>query len=202
MKINNKKNVLVLIDPQLDFIIGSLAVNGAEKAIKNLVDNLNSTTDDSFFSEIVFTQDWHVEDHPSFIDNGGEWPKHCVQNSFGASLPYELIEALSMRSSAIMSQVLKGRTEEEYGAFNEVSATDATTFRRASVIYVAGIAGDYCVKESVKQLIEKGWGNKIVLLTDCIASIDKDKFNRFVEEENLKTDTIANVLHIGVKNED
>ena len=33
---------------------------------------------------IVSTRDWHPENHVSFREHGGIWPKHCVQNTPGA----------------------------------------------------------------------------------------------------------------------
>ena len=35
---------------------------------------------------VVYTQDWHPGDTPHFAKDGGTWPVHCVQDTWGAQL--------------------------------------------------------------------------------------------------------------------
>ena len=50
---------------------------------------------------------------------------------------------------------------------------------------VCGIAGDYCVKETLKNLYEKS-PNNIFVFEDGIASIDGGKaLNEYVEEKHI-----------------
>ena len=52
-------------------------------------------------------------------------------------------------------------------------------------IVVCGIAGDYCVKESIKNLL-KHWKFNLEVLTTGVASIDNgDKLKEFMKENNL-----------------
>lgn len=37
-------------------------------------------------SLVVYTQDWHPASTPHFQKDGGVWPTHCVQQSWGAQL--------------------------------------------------------------------------------------------------------------------
>jgi nicotinamidase/pyrazinamidase len=78
------KNLLIIVDPQNDFITGSLAVPGAVEAMDNLVDVLNTKSVE--FSSIIVTIDFHPFDHCSFKENGGEWPSHCIQYTEGAAI--------------------------------------------------------------------------------------------------------------------
>lgn len=68
----------MIVDPQIDFISGTLPVPGAAEAMDRLADYI-SKQDGSYDYKIV-TTDWHLYRHCSFIDNGGTWPSHCVQN--------------------------------------------------------------------------------------------------------------------------
>lgn len=57
-------NALVIVDPQNDFINGSLAVPGAEKAINNTIEFIKEHKEDLAY--IAITADWHPYDHCSF----------------------------------------------------------------------------------------------------------------------------------------
>ncbi len=39
---------------------------------------------------VVFTQDWHPEHTPHFAKDGGIWPDHCVQDTWGAAFHPDL----------------------------------------------------------------------------------------------------------------
>lgn len=55
-----KHNVLLIVDPQYDFIEGgSLPVNGATKAMEELSEHIKETKYDS----ILVTVDWHPYNH-------------------------------------------------------------------------------------------------------------------------------------------
>ena len=76
--------IFVGVDPQNDFIDGSLAINEAEQIIKPI----NSIADEvrKHDGTVVFTRDWHPEKTPHF----DEWPVHCVANTRGANFHEDL----------------------------------------------------------------------------------------------------------------
>ena len=88
------KKILMVVDCQYDFYNpeGSLYVgNGADELpskIANIIDK---------FDGVVFTLDWHPSNHCSFKENGGQWPKHCVKYTKGASLPDILMEKVKVK---------------------------------------------------------------------------------------------------------
>lgn len=56
-------------------------------------------------------------------------------------------------------------------------------------IRVVGIAGDYCVYETICSLIAMGYADNIIVDTKYIASIDGgDKLVELIKEHNLKWD--------------
>ncbi|MDE6416056.1 MAG: isochorismatase family protein, partial [Duncaniella sp.] len=110
------KKMLLIIDPQVDFINGSLPVDEAPEAMDALAEYVKDSTDK--YDAIAITADWHPADHHSFIDNGGEWPVHCVQDSAGAMIWDALLDAT--KASGLPVEVLhKGdRADvEEYSVF-------------------------------------------------------------------------------------
>ena len=70
--------IFVGVDPQNDFIDGSLAIAEAEQ----IIEPINSIVDEiqKHDGTVVFTRDWHPEKTPHF----DKWPVHCVANTRGA----------------------------------------------------------------------------------------------------------------------
>ena len=139
MKTNS---ALLLIDLQNDFCAGgSLAVSGGDEVIP-IANALMP-----YFKTIIATQDWHPKNHMSFESL---WPVHCVQNTHGAALHSDL------NVGAITTIFKKGTDQniDSYSAFydNEhLKSTGLTVWLREkniSVLYVIGLATDYCVKFS------------------------------------------------------
>lgn len=147
---NNK--ILMIIDPQIDFISGSLAVEGATEKMDKLCEFVRENAE--MYDQIFITVDWHPATHLSFKENGGEWPAHCVQHTIGASVYEPLMKVVheKMMNYVILS---KGDNEdrEEYSVFrNEYSKKIIMTvcgILNTKDIDFCGIALDYCVKDSI-----------------------------------------------------
>lgn len=175
-------NALVIVDPQNDFINGSLAVPGAEKAINNTIEFIKEHKEDLAY--IAITADWHPYDHCSFKEYGGTWESHCVMYSAGASIYQPLLEVI--KETEIFCKVWNKGTysdREEYSIFDREEGrefldelNDRTTIDASKEeygeIYVAGLAGDFCVFHTVKDLVDEGLGDWMHILLDGVASID------------------------------
>lgn len=185
-------NLLIVVDPQNDFITGALPVKGAKEAMQNLISHMIWEKDN--ISDIMVTLDWHPIGHCSFEMNGGNWPIHCVQYTWGAAIANNISSALieySKTNPFMWTTKGSDMDKEEYGAFsNHLELEMLGIFieeMEVDNIQVAGIAGDYCVLETLKNLLKVVPKEKIVVLTDCIASIDSgEKLEEFIIENNLR----------------
>lgn len=172
--------LLIVVDVQYDFCNpnGALYVNGGEN-IKNNI--LKIITD---FDYVIFTKDSHPINHCSFISNGGSWPIHCVTNSIGEGIPVELL--MSAKNYSIEC---KGGNpdKEEYGAFDYLEPY-STDLKYTDSIVVCGIAGDYCVLETLKNIIKHISNTDVIkIYNDGIVSIDGGiKLQNFCKEHNIK----------------
>ena len=182
------KRLLLLVDVQYDFINGSLAVDGAPETMDNLA-NYIATLPKNSFKEIVMTADFHPYEHSSFKENAGLWPVHCVQHSHGASIYQPIFEAVKKQLPG--AQVLtKGEdiAVDEYSILaNQISAKkllDIIENNDIQEIYIAGLCGDYCVGNSIKDLVKAGHGDKIRVLTRFIGNIDDGTTLRTIIAEN------------------
>lgn len=179
------KETLVIVDFQNDFCNpkGTLYVNGAEEAKANLIKYLEANKDN--IDNVILTRDWHRVDDMSFKDNGGIWPVHCVQGEWGSQVDPAIISALNdLHLNFVYSNKGTNPNVEEYGAFSFIQETSDgfalqnvndsyETFipKNCTNVKVCGIAGDYCVYETTKNLVDSGFFN-ISLILDAIASID------------------------------
>ena len=189
----------IIVDFQNDFtmIDGALYVNGSIPAMWNVVKLLESGEID----QVVFTVDWHSPNHCSFKENGGEWPRHCVQFSDGAAIQ-ELLLNTCLKQDISYKVLNKGIIEEEYGAFEDIDYdyideviryTDGDGWEgefsfnnETDYIIICGVAGDYCVKETIMNL--ECLENNLVIFEDGIASIDGGTaLTELIENYNLAT---------------
>ena len=177
--------LLLIVDPQVDFITGSLPVGGAAEAMDALADYVKEHGDE-YVVKIV-TSDWHPYHHSSFADEGGQWPRHCVQHSAGASIWESLLVALN-ESRGGFTLLYKGDSveKEEYSIMqNERSAANLyklIKLLKIDQIDVCGLAGDICVLNTAKDLKEIIGNANLNILEDYSPFLDGGKALRsFVE---------------------
>ena len=178
---------LLLIDIQNDFLPGGrLAVPDGD-AIIPLVNDLQAR-----FDLVVATQDWHPLGHQSFVSSHAGrapfeqidlhglpqvlWPDHCTQASAGAEL------AASLRTERVEAIFRKGTSAEidSYSAFFDNGHRKSTGLanylrgRGVTVVYVAGLAGDYCVYYSALDALAAGFETHVIV--DATRAISADGF--------------------------
>lgn len=183
------RKLLLIIDPQVDFISGTLPVPNAEEAMTALADYV--ANHQNTYQQIVATTDWHPYNHLSFKDNGGIWPTHCVQNAIGAALHPLLLVACNT-NTAPFTVLRKGNdaTKEEYSILaNEHSAAllhNIITENSINEIHLCGLAGDICVLNTLKDLISKYDKKMFKVLTAYAPSLDDGtQLRQYLENEEI-----------------
>ena len=171
-----------------------MAVKGAKTAVEEIKKFIKSHYKE--IEKIVFTVDWHPYNHSSFKKYGGQWPHHCVQYTPGACIEPKLLKFV--QSYNINYEVSeKGTIEEveQYGAFEDIEFVsdelgqryylDIVEVNANSDFVICGIAGDYCVKSTIENLIKGGITPKV--FCPGIASIDGGKtLSEFIKENKLE----------------
>jgi nicotinamidase/pyrazinamidase len=171
----DRGDALIVVDVQNDFADpqGSLSVRGGAEILPVVNREVQAAL--AAGSTVVFTQDWHPERTPHFRTGGGIWPVHCVRDTWGA----ELHPALHRPpDAAVLRKGVDG--EDGYSGFSvrdpgtgEVEATGLESLLRdAGVerVLVAGLATDYCVKETV--LDARRLGFETAVLRDGVRAVD------------------------------
>lgn len=159
------RTALIVVDVQNDFAHpnGSLHVPGGEELVEPINRLAARARDAGAF--VVYTQDWHPEKTPHFIDGGGKWPRHCVKGTWGA----ELVSGLEVDGPVVQ----KGTGGEDgYSGFSvrdpESGAEQKTQLNRMlrergiERVVVVGLAEDVCVKETALDARRLGYDTVVV----------------------------------------
>jgi nicotinamidase/pyrazinamidase len=197
---------LILIDIQNDFLPGgALAVPEGDQIIP-LVNKLQQG-----FDLVVATQDWHPTAHKSFASShegkkpfdlielhGLEqalWPDHCIQGTIGAAFSKELnmnkVEAVFRKGTNPEIDSYSGFYDN--GHLKSTALADYLQGKQVDEVYLAGLAGDYCVYFSAKDALKEGF--KTFLIEDATRPIDPVGF------EKAKKDIVERGGHIISSNE-
>ena len=172
------KKLLLIIDPQNDFINGSLPVPGAEEAMNALSRYIKDHSDE--YEYIVVTADQHPRSHCSFKENGGVWRAHCIVNTYGADIWAPLSNILKHYSDKLIFLSKGDNSEkEEYSIFkNDRSASKLLNIIKSQGIEqvdICGIAGDICVADTIRDGISVIYPAKFNILAEFTPSIDGGK---------------------------
>lgn len=164
-------SALLIVDLQNDFCAGgALAVPDGDASVDAA--NRLAAAAAAAGRPVFASRDWHPSGSPHFAGQGGVWPVHCVQGTTGA----ELHPRLRLPEGARL--VTKGdslRDPHGYDAFDghlDDGTPLAAALASAGVrtLVVAGLATDYCVKNSV-------WGARragldVAVVADAIRAVD------------------------------
>jgi nicotinamidase/pyrazinamidase len=169
----DQQTALVVVDVQNDFADpgGSLYVRGGEQVVP--VVNREIERARQAGAAVVYTQDWHPASTPHFQKDGGIWPVHCVQGTWGAEFHPELqVEGEVVRKGADGGDGYSGFTVRDPTSGEEHPTELEGMLRDRGVrrVVVAGLATDYCVKETVIDAAAKGF--EVNLLLDAVRAVE------------------------------
>ncbi len=171
--------LLIIVDPQVDFTTGSLATAKGPASMDYLAKALKEGAWKNY-NWIIVTQDAHPANHCSFVEQGGVFPPHCVQGTEGMNVYPALQDVLSSITANIpnIHYMQKGdlAEKEEFSIFqNERSGEKLRAIieqEKFEGIDVCGIATDYCVYETTKDLMAFYPAKQIRIVTNCLAAVD------------------------------
>lgn len=179
------EKAIVVVDEIYDFITGgSLACGHSEEAVANTKAFIEKKPG----LPVLFICDHHPADHCSFVAQGGPWPPHCVAGTHGGAIHDDLLpfvnEELTFYKGCDPSQ-------EQYSGFegrNEAgqSLADVLGLLGTEVVYVTGIATEYCVRNTAEDLLKAGF--KVTIIEDCLGWVDPEGHKKTLPE--LKSEGI------------
>ena len=170
----NEETALIVVDVQNDFAHpdGALYVPGAERVIANINHAIRQAREHG--AAVIFTQDWHPPDTPHFEKDGGIWPVHCVEDTWGARFHVDL----RLDPGPVIQKGFDGsdgysafHTRDPRSGLQEETGLESMLFD-ASVerCVVVGLATDYCVKETVLDARRSEF--EVVVPTNAVAAVN------------------------------
>ena len=151
-------DALLLVDVQNDFCPGgALPIEEGDRVVPVLNRWLRTARERGL--PVYASRDWHPRRHPSFREQGGEWPPHCIQGTAGARFHPDL--ELPEDAMAIAKGVRFDR--DQLSAFDETGL--AAQLRRDGVrrLWVGGLAQDVCVRASVLDALSAGFAVHVIV---------------------------------------
>ena len=155
----SSEDVLIIVDMQNDFCPGgTLPVQNGDKVVE-VINKIQKK-----FQYIILTQDWHPEDHSSFVTTNPQkevfstkkmpygnqviWPPHCIIGTKGAEFHKNLI---TNKASFIIRKGFRKHIDSYSGFFenDRVTSTGLDGILRSlniKRVFVAGLALDFCVQ--------------------------------------------------------
>ncbi len=167
------RTALVVVDVQNDFAdpAGSLAVRGGPGVVAAA--NAEVRAARAAGAPVFYTQDWHPADTPHFAKDGGTWPVHCVQDSWGAQLHPDLeVAGEVVRKGEHGEDGYSGFSMRDPQSGDVVPTRLAALLREAGVeeLVVVGLATDYCVRATALEGREQGW--PVTIPWSAVSAVD------------------------------
>jgi nicotinamidase/pyrazinamidase len=167
------RTALIVVDVQNDFADpeGSLYVRQGEQVVSMANQEIGRAV--PMGSQIVFTQDWHPQHTPHFQSDGGIWPVHCVQGTWGAQFHPGLdVRGEIVRKGSGGEDGYSGFTMRDPGSAEERDTRLEGLLRGWGIerVVVVGLATDYCVKETALDAVRRGFQATVV--REAIRAVD------------------------------
>lgn len=172
----------VVVDMIHAFTDGSMACKNADAAVKNTVAFINRNPK----MRVLYVRDYHPEDHCSFKEQGGPWPAHAVAGTAES----DIVEAFYRDVKKTINSPLerynvfnKGQDplKEEYSGFGAQNQQyGALKYNLTRKVVVSGIATEYCVKNTVMDLLKNGF--EVFLLKDGLAYLEEQGHEQAIAE--------------------
>ncbi|HUG74999.1 MAG TPA: isochorismatase family protein [Acidimicrobiia bacterium] len=192
----DRRTALIVVDVQNDFAHpdGSLFVEEGDQVIGTINEHITAATEAGAL--VVYSQDWHPETTPHFAKDGGTWPVHGVQDTWGAELHADL---LVLDDAA---RIRKGSNGEDgYSAFSMRDPLDPEAVTSTGLdeilteadiqrVTVVGLATDYCVKETALDSARLGY--ETTVLDDAVRPVELEPG----DGENAKAVMVASGVRI------
>lgn len=169
----DSRTALLVVDVQNDFAdpAGSLYVPQGEAVVP--VINAQIAKAQAAGGGVFYTRDWHPPHTPHFESDGGPWPVHCVQGTWGAAF-HPALEV----NGPVVSKGSEG--EDGYSGFSvrdprsgAGQATELDALLRArgiTTVVVTGLATDYCVRATALDALALGY--RVVVLATAVRAVD------------------------------
>lgn len=166
---------VLIVDVQRDFCPGGLlALKGGDDVIPVLNQWIAAAVEKQV--PVYVSRDWHPREHPSFQEQDGVWPVHCVQDTEGAQFHPDL----KLPKETIVISKGTRFDHDQYSAFSETGFAEKLKQDRVRRLWVGGLALDVCVKATSLEARKAGF--EVHLLLDATRPVDASAKDKVLSE--------------------
>lgn len=169
-----KRNILIIVDAQNDFIDGALSNEVAQSRVSNIVERINNFTN----GVIVLTKDTHSENYLN-TKEGKKLPiKHCVRGSDGWEINSDILKAVDTKITNDKSVKMVVLCKPTFGSGELLGVVDgiASSVNYDVYVEVMGFCTDICVISNVLMLKARYYETfDINVVENCCAGVTPEK---------------------------
>ncbi len=168
-----KGDGLFVLDVQNDFCPGgALPIAGGDAVVPVLNTWLDAARQKGL--SVYASRDWHPLRHISFQEEGGKWPSHCLQDSWGAAFRSDLL--LPDDDVYIANGVRFYK--DQYSVFDDTGLEWLLKRDGIHRLWIGGLAEDVCVLETVLDARKAGYEVHVIAAATRPISPDGGKLAR------------------------
>ena len=160
-----KKEVLVVVDMQKDFVDGALGTREAEAIVENVAEKIRT-----FAGEVVFTRDTHTKEYLKTQEGRNLPVEHCIKGSAGWQLDKRL-ESLCTPGTKVFDKPTFGSVE--LAQYLQKQAPDKIT--------LIGLCTDICVISNAIMLKAFLTETEIAVVESCCAGVTPESHANALE---------------------
>lgn len=167
-----KKNLLIVVDMQNDFVTGSLGTDEAKNIIPKVINKIKEYEDNE--NSICFTKDTHRWNYLE-TQEGKKLPvEHCLYNTDGWCIIPELSNFIQRHNLIVEKETFGAKDLVEYGP----KRLELSNFNQIELI---GVCTDICVISNA--LLIKAFYPEIEIIVDasCCAGVTPEKHKAALE---------------------
>ena len=176
----------IVVDDVYAFIDGSMACQNGSRSVLESIRYINSQKD---LDQVVYVQEYHPKNHCSFLDQGGIWPPHGIGGTRESEIAQEFYLQIQQEKFRPGEENIFRKGEnplvEEYSGYLAKNTNGCLLKDRiGKETVVCGIATEYCVKQTVLDLLDGGF--QVSVLEKGLAYIDEEGHKKTLEELKQK----------------
>ena len=168
-------DALMVVDVQNDFCPGgALPIPRGDEVVPVANSWIRAAGEQEI--PVYCSRDFHPREHPSFEEQGGAWPPHCIQETWGAKFHPELNVPDTARI------VTKGVRfdEDQNSVFEETGLASRLERDGTKRLIVLGLALDVCVRASVLDGLQAGF--EVAVIPDGCRAVTEESGNSTISE--------------------
>lgn len=161
-----KRDHLIVVDMQKDFIDGSLGSAEAVAIVPHVISLV-----ESFDGEVIFTQDTHSSDYLSTAEGRALPVEHCIKGSEGWALESALASYAALQNCRIF----------EKNSFGSLELASYLAAEKASSVTLCGLCTDICVVSNailIKSFLPEA---EVSVISSCCAGVSVEKHKAALE---------------------